>query len=360
MPPRHPDTNFFKMSLFWEVDIVSARISQSISSRCRHASPTPFFATVIIVGWRHYASASTQPLFLQDATTPPLHHFLFVIIVGRRYYASASTQPQYFFRVPPCHPYTKNIFLNLSLLLEGDIMLLLRLSHGISSGCHHATPSPFFGIVIVSGSLALCFCFDLDKVFLHGATTTPLHQFFLELSLFQEVWHYASASTQTRYFFRVPPLHQNIFGIVIILGKRTLCFCFDLVKVFLQGATMPTLHPKKFFLNFSLLLEGDIMLLLRLSQGISSGCHHATHKPFFVFVIIAGRGIMFCFDLAKVFLPGATMPPLHPLFSCHCGKAALCFCFNLAKIFLQDATMSPLYPPFFLIFHPIIISFYLQ
>jgi len=93
-------------------------------------------------------------------------------------------------------------------------MLLLRLSHGISSGCHHATPSPFFGIVIVSGSLALCFCFDLDKVFLHGATTTPLHQTF--------------------------------FGIVI-LGKWTLCFCFDLAKVFLQGATMPTLHQKFFF-----------------------------------------------------------------------------------------------------------------
>jgi len=56
-------------------------------------------------------------------------------------------------------------------------------------------------------------------------------------------------------------------------------FFFDLAKVFLQGATMPPLHPKIFF--FGIVIVGrSIMLLLRLSQGISSGCHHATHTQF--------------------------------------------------------------------------------
>jgi hypothetical protein len=41
------------------------------------------------------------------------------------------------------------------------------------------------------------------------------------------------------------------------------------------------------------------MLLLRLSQGISSGCHHATPTQFFVFVIIAGRGIIFMLRLSQ-------------------------------------------------------------
>ena len=53
------------------------------------------------------------------------------------------------------------------------------------------------------------------------------------------------------------------------------------------------------------------MLLLRFSQSISSGCHHATLTPFFGIVIIVGRGIMLLLRL-RVFLQGATMPSLNP------------------------------------------------
>ena len=159
-------------------------------------------------------------------------------------------------------------------------MLLLRLTRGISSGCHHATPKPIFLIVIVGRGImlllrlrqgislgrlhatpyipkfselsllwegALCFCLDLAKVFLQDATMPPLHP---------------------------------IFSSQLSLWEGALCFCFDLAKVFIQGATLPPLHPK-IFLN----------------------CHYC------------GKGALcFCFDLAKVFLQGATMPPLHHFF----------------------------------------------
>jgi len=43
----------------------------------------------------------------------------------------------------------------------------------------------------------------------------------------------------------------------------------------------PGLHatPTPFFFKFSLFWETGIMLLLRLNQGISSGCYHATPTP---------------------------------------------------------------------------------
>ena len=50
---------------------------------------------------------------------------------------------------------------------------------------------------------------------------------------------------------------------------------------------MPPLHT--FFLIVIIVGRG-IILLLRLSQGISSGCHHATTTLFFGIVIIVGRG----------------------------------------------------------------------
>ena len=187
--------------------------------------------------------------------------------------------------------------------LQGDTMPSL----------HH-----FFGIVIVSGSLALCFCFDLDKVFLQGATT--------------------------------PPLHQKFFGIVIILGKWILCFCFDLAKVFLQGATMPTLHPKPFFLNLSLLLEGDIMLLLRLSQGISSGCHHATPTPFFYLSLLLEGALCFCFGLAKVFLQVATMPPPHQFFYLSFRKGGIMLLLRLSQDISTGCHHATAIPPNFFLF----------
>ena len=77
------------------------------------------------------------------------------------------------------------------------------------------------------------------------------------------------------------------------------------------------------------------MLLLRLSQGISSGCHHATRTPFFVFVIIAGRGIMFLLRLSQGISSGCNHATPTPFFICHCGKGALSFCFDLAKYFYR-------------------------
>jgi len=51
---------------------------------------------------------------------------------------------------------------------------------------------------------------------------------------------------------------------------------------------MPPLHQKKF--SELLLSEGGVMLLLRLSQAISSGCHHVTptHKKIGIFIIAGG------------------------------------------------------------------------
>ena len=100
--------------------------------------------------------------------------------------------------------------------------------------------------------------------------------------------HYAS--TYVGYFFSVPARHPyNIFLELSFLGKGALCFCFDLAKVFLQDATTPPIHHKLFF-ELSLFREVGSILLLRLSQGISSGCHHATPTPFFLIFIILGSG----------------------------------------------------------------------
>jgi len=147
--------------------------------------------------------------------------------------------------------------------------------------------------------LESAFCFDLSRVFLQGATTHPLHHRKVAWTWLQDLlamnvcgWdstmelargHYAS--TYLGYFFRVPPCHPyTIFsGIVVIVG-RALCFCFDLVKVFLQG---PPYHPytKFFFRN----------------------CHYCEKAALCLY-----------FDLAKAFLQDATTPTLHPFFrNCH-------------------------------------------
>ena len=103
-------------------------------------------------------------------------------------------------------------------------------------------------------------------------------------------------------------------------GKGTLCCSFDLAKVFLQGATTPPLHH---CFKLSLACERGNMLLFRLSQGISSGCHHATlHQIFFWICLYCWKGTLrFCSDLAMLFLQGATMPLLHQFFwNCHCFR----------------------------------------
>ena len=139
----------------------------------------------------------------------------------------------------------------------------------------------------------------------------------------------------------VPPCHPYTHFFELSLWERALCFCFELAKVFLQGANMPPLHQK----NFGIVIVGKgIMLLLRISQGISSGCQHATPTQKKFRNCHCGKGALcFCFDLAKVF----RVPPCHPytifLELSLLWEGALCFCFDLARVFLQDATMPPLH-----------------
>jgi len=128
------------------------------------------------------------------------------------------------------------------------------------------------------GKGALCFCFDLARGFLHGVTTSPLHQHFFGLSLSWEgcliLLLRFSQGISSGYHHATPtPIFFRNFH---YCGKEALCFCFDLAKVFLQGANMPPQTHKK--IGFFIIAGRGIMLLLllRLSQGISSGCHHAT------------------------------------------------------------------------------------
>jgi len=83
------------------------RLSQGIASGCNHATPTPFFNCRYLGKWALYFCFDLAKVFLQGATTPPVH-----------------------------------IFLQMSLFWEVDVMLVLRLSQGISSGCHNANPTP--------------------------------------------------------------------------------------------------------------------------------------------------------------------------------------------------------------------------
>ena len=164
----------------------------------------------------------------------------------------------------------------------------LRLRQSISSGCHHATPTPIFLNFHYCGRGALYFCFDLARVFLLGAIMPPLHPFFSELSLLWEgalcfCLDLAKVFPQGE---TTPRLHF-FFVIVIIVGKGALCFCFDLAKVFLQGATMSSLN-----------------------------------QIFFAIVIIVGRGhYASASPWARYYF---RLPPRHPytiFLNCHyCGK----------------------------------------
>ena len=148
------------------------------------------------------------------------------------------------------------------------IMLLLRLSQGIPSECHHTTPTPIF--------------FEVSLLW-EGGIMLPLR---LRLRNYSGCYH---ANRKQKFFFE------------LLLWEGALCFCFDLAKVFLQGATMPTL------------------------------------QPIFFGIVIVGRALCFCFDLTKVFLQGGDMPPLNPpkfLDLSLLWEGALCFCFDLAKVFL--------------------------
>jgi len=150
-------------------------------------------------------------------------------------------------------------------------MLQLSLSQGISSGCHHATPKPFFVIVI-----------SVRK------------------------GHYASASTYPGYFSGCHHATVHPFFLFFrnfhLCGEGALCFCFELARVYLQGATMPSLH-QKFYSELSVVWERRILLLLRLGQGFSSGCtmQPLYQKQFLVLSLLWEGALCFGFGLAKVY-----------------------------------------------------------
>ena len=163
--------------------------------------------------------------------------------------------------IPPLHP---NFFG--FVIEERGIILLLRLSQRISSGCHHATPPPIFSNFHYCGKGALCFCFDLAKVFLQGATS--------------------------------PPLHPNFWGKVLLLWEGGIMLSFRLSQRISSGCHHATPKHKKFWIV--IIVGRGIMLLLRLSQGISSGCNHATPtQPFFLEVSLWEVGIMLPLRLSQ-------------------------------------------------------------
>ena len=209
----------------------------------------------------------------QGATMQPYTHFFYFfgifICVGKGHYASASNQPEYIFRVPPCHLYTKNFIRN----------------------CQQC------------GKGAFCFCFDLARVFLQGAPCNPYTKNNFWFCHYCGKVHYASASAQPRY---------------------------------ISGCTMTTLHPIFYFS----LREGVFMLLLRLSQFISSGCRHDTYTQKIWICHLCGKGaFFFCFNLAQVILQDVTMPPLNLFLIVHyCGKGI-----DIARLFLLGASMPPLH-----------------
>ena len=123
-------------------------------------------------------------------------------------------------------------------------MLRPRISQGISSGCHDATPAhKRFRNCHYCGKGLLSFCCDLAKVIFQGATMPPLHHFLF-------------------------------LGIIIFVG-RGIMLLLRLSQVIYSRCHHATPTTTNNF-HLALLREGGIMLLLRLSQGISSGCHHAT------------------------------------------------------------------------------------
>ena len=98
---------------------------------------------------------------------------------------------------------------------------------------------------------------------------------------------------------------------------------------------MPPCHPYTIFGNCH--CGKGTMSLLRLSQGISSGCNHATPTPIFLELSLLREGeLCLCFDLARVFLQGATMPPLHHFFLGFVIEGRVCY-----SLWYNGLTMLP-------------------
>ena len=100
-------------------------------------------------------------------------------------------------------------------------MLPLRFSQRNSTGCQNATLNQFFLELSLLWEGALCFFFDLTKVFLQGGAMPPLnHQSFWICHYFGK-GHYASASTNQGIslgFHRARPTIKK-FRLFIIVGR---------------------------------------------------------------------------------------------------------------------------------------------
>ena len=327
------------------------RLIQGISSGCNHATPTPQKS-----GMNFITGFVYDRLWMR--CTMDISRFLLQLSQG----ISSG-----------CHhalPTPQNLFWNCQYCGKGNF-LLLRLSQGISSGCH-PTPQNFFsGFVICVGKRVMVrrdpvFCFDLARVFLQGATMPSLHPrilFFMRLQCGKLRQPDGNMLRQLGYFFRVPPCHPytlDFFNFWICQQCWKSVFCFDLSRVFIQDATptpkkfifqicrycgkeidiarghyasastqpgyffrVPPLHPR-FFPGFVIVVRG-IMLLLRLSQGISSGCHHALPTPQLFWICQCGkeidiaRGIMLLLRLVQGLSSGCH-PYALEFFQDQCGK----------------------------------------
>ena len=137
-------------------------------------------------------------------------------------------------------------------------------------------PYTIFSNFLYCGKGAFCFWFDLANALLQGATMPHIHPF---------------------------------FGKCYYCGKGALCFRFDLASVFPQVATMPPLNPPIFF-GIIIIVGRGIMLLLRLSHGIASGCHNANSTTNFLELLLLWERPICFFDLAMLFLQVATLLPL--------------------------------------------------
>jgi len=174
--------------------MILLRLGQSISSGCDNANPKPkFFLGFVIIAGRGImlllrlsqvissGRLHANPTFFRICHYCGKGAFCFFFDLATVFLQVANT--------PPLHPF----FPELSLLWEWGIMFLLRLSQIISSVCHNATHTPFFGIVIIVGRgimLRLRLSLGISSV-CHHATPTP----FFRNCHYCEKGHYSSAST---------------------------------------------------------------------------------------------------------------------------------------------------------------------
>jgi len=182
MPPLQPKI-FFDLSLLWEGGIIPPFDLAKVLLQC--ATPRPIFISIVIIVGR----GNMLLLRLTRGISSGCHH--------------ATPKPN---------------FLNCHYCWKG-IMLLIRLSQVISTGCHHASVHPiFFGIVIIVGRdiVLLRLSQGISSRF-HHATPTP----FSRNCHYCGKGHYVSASTYSRYFFRLPPCHPytKFFRLFIIVGR---------------------------------------------------------------------------------------------------------------------------------------------